>query len=98
MKVYREVRVNDYNYKVVWAGSQMYGSKEAVLEAINKKAEECKRIMGHRIEKYDSHPWDTYEMTEGETTTFLTVERKLRVVNDDNKKCVIFGLVAYEVK
>ncbi len=50
MKVYREVMVKGYNYNIVWAGSQMYGSKESVLEVINKRAEENKRLFGHRIE------------------------------------------------
>ncbi len=98
MKVYREVMVNGYNYSIVWAGSQMYGSKESVLEAINKRAEESKRLFGHRIEKYNLHPWDTYEMKEGETTAFLTVERKLEVIDDENKKSIILGFVTYEVK
>lgn len=98
MKVYREVMVNGYNYNIICAGSQMYGSKESVLEAINKRAEESKRLFGHRIEKYNFHPWDTYEMKEGETITFFTVERKLEVIDDENKRSIILGFVTYEVK
>ena len=37
-------------------------------------------------------------MKEGETTAFLTVERKLEVIDNENKKSIILGFVTYEVK
>ena len=37
-------------------------------------------------------------MKEGETITFFTVERKLEVIDDENKRSIILGFVTYEVK
>lgn len=96
MKIYREVWLK--GEKIHGMGSQMYATEQGVLEAIEKRAEKCKKLFGYRIEKFNRHPWDSCSLKEANYTTILTVERKVEMFDDNKHDSTILGFVTYEVK
>jgi hypothetical protein len=95
MKVYREVIIR--GNEIYWIGSQMFSTKEGVLEALNQRAEKMIEYSNGKIEDFNRYPWQSYCIKEGGFSNYLTVECKKVVINGRNDSSIV-GFVTYEVK
>lgn len=102
MKIYREVIIR--GNEIYWIGSQMFSTKEGVLEALNQRAEKMIEYSNGKIEysngkieDFNRYPWQSYCIKEGGFSNYLTVECKKVVINGRNDSSIV-GFVTYEVK
>lgn len=93
-KIYRIVIIQ--NGDITWAGGNFFSTEHSAIRHIEERVSEWRDTC--RVEKYPLHPWDSFEMNEGVTTTWLTVHMIANVI--DEKKFIksTYGVVEYELK
>lgn len=93
--IYRVVIVQ--NGEIIWAGYKFFVTKSGAIADIEQRVAEYGGLCDYKSEKYTLHSWDTFEMREGATLTWLTVHMITSVINEQQKRKAIFGIVEYDL-
>lgn len=94
-KIYRVVIVRDN--QIGWASEDFYFSEKGALEDIEKRKSDDVKLFGYKAQKYAKHPWDIYEMKEGDGCRFMTVHMICEVVDEQSNKKAVYGTTVHEI-
>ena len=95
-KVYRVVIVK--RGEITWVSGKFFATEHGAINDIEQRTSDDVKILGYKVEKYNLHPWNYFEMNEATTSTLLTVHLITNVIDEKKGAKATYGVVAYELK
>ncbi|SFG56451.1 hypothetical protein [Prevotella sp. KH2C16] len=92
-KIFRVVIVK--GGEIIWASSKFFATEQSAINDIEERVSEWRNT--YKVEKYSQHPWDSFQMNEGETPIWLTVHMIANVINEKKYAKSTYGVVEYEL-
>lgn len=93
--IYRVVIVK--GGEITWANGKFFATEQSAINDIEQRTADDEKLLNYKVEKYNLHPWDYFEMNEAATPVWLTVHLITNVINEKSGAKVTYGVVAYEL-
>ncbi len=93
-KIYRVVIVQGSD--ITWADAKFFMTEQGAINDIKQRVSDWNSE--YKVEKYPLHPWDFFEMNEGNYSVWLSVHMITNVIDEKKHIKSTYGIVEYELK